>query len=345
MQHEVTTRQELLDYRGVIQEEGWARRPVWEYDRRTIHASALRIKEWDYYAVLSHEQEFCIAATFSDLGFAALLSLAYIDLKLGKNVQVDAIKPLSLGKLHLPHDSGDHAISWANEHLRLAFSRKHELRRLLVAAPGMVLPDGRVGLDADLTLIQQPNLESLNIATSWKENRKAFYLNEKVNCMPAAGLVRLGEKEVHLDSASSFGVLDWGRGRWTYTNRWFWGSASGTIGGELFGFNIGYGFSDRTPASENALIYQGRIHKLEEVTFHIPQSSYTDPWQFSSSDGRFTMDFKPITDRSSFTNFLLVKSVQHQVFGRFTGKAILDDGTVLEIKDFLGFAEDVYNRF
>ncbi|MBR5202973.1 MAG: DUF2804 family protein, partial [Clostridia bacterium] len=32
-------------------------------------------------------------------------------------------------------------------------------------------------------------------------------------------------------------------------------------------------------------------------------------------------------------------------FGRMSGKAILDDGTVLEIKDMLMFAEKVHNRY
>ena len=36
---------------------------------------------------------------------------------------------------------------------------------------------------------------------------------------------------------------------------------------------------------------------------------------------------------------------QHQVFGYFSGKAILDNGTVVEFKDFLGFAEKVHNKW
>ena len=44
------------------------------------------------------------------------------------------------------------------------------------------------------------------------------------------------------DPADSFAVLDWGRGVWTYKNTWYWGSASGLVDGEPFGFNIGYGF-------------------------------------------------------------------------------------------------------
>jgi hypothetical protein len=56
------------------------------------------------------------------------------------------------------------------------------------------------------------------------------------------------------------------------------------------------------------------------------------------------MDFTPIIDRYGKFDLLFLKSIQHQVFGYFTGKVILDDGTVLDVDRFLGFAEDVYNR-
>ena len=57
------------------------------------------------------------------------------------------------------------------------------------------------------------------------------------------------------------------------------------------------------------------------------------------------MDFIPIIDRSANMDFKLILSDQHQVFGRMSGKAVLDDGTVLEVKDLLCFAEKVHNRY
>ena len=41
----------------------------------------------------------------------------------------------------------------------------------------------------------------------------------------------------------------------------------------------------------------------------------------------------------------LICSVQHQVFGKMSGTAILDDGTKIELKDVLCSAENIYNRF
>ena len=47
---------------------------------------------------------------------------------------------------------------------------------------------------------------------------------------------------------------------------------------------------------------------------------------------------------SSF-DFKLLISDQHQVFGRMSGKAVLDDGRPIEFRDILCFAEKVHNRY
>ena len=61
--------------------------------------------------------------------------------------------------------------------------------------------------------------------------------------------------------------------------------------------------------------------------------------------GRFEMDFLPILDRSACLDYKLIVSDQHQVYGRMSGMAVLDDGTKIEIKDVLCFAEKVHNRY
>ena len=167
--------------------------------------------------------------------------------------------------------------------------------------------------------------------------------------MRAKGTVRIGDDLYSFRPSDSFAVLDWGRGVWTYHNTWYWGSASGVLDGEDFGFNIGYGFGDTSAATENMLFYQGKAHKLSQVTFHIPmrdgKEDYLSPWTFTSDDGRFEMDFVPVIDRAACTDVKLIKSDQHQVFGRFTGTAVLDDGTALSVKDLMGFAEKVENKW
>ena len=57
------------------------------------------------------------------------------------------------------------------------------------------------------------------------------------------------------------------------------------------------------------------------------------------------MDFVPVLDRAALTDLKVIVSDQHQVFGKMTGKAVLDDGTVIEVKDMMCFAEDVHNKY
>ena len=206
---------------------------------------------------------------------------------------------------------------------------------------------GKDAIDIDVTLFSEPE-ESMVICTPF-EKGKHFYYNQKINCMRAKGTVKIGHETYEFEPDSAFGVLDWGRGVWTYHNTWYWGSASGLVDGEDFGFNIGYGFGDTSAASENMLFYKGKAHKLSQVVFEIPmkdgKEDYLKPWKFSSDDGRFEMDFIPIINRASCTDFKILKSDQNQVFGRFSGNVVLDDGSVLEIKDLLGFAEKVENKW
>ena len=78
MQHEVTDVQKLLDKQGYVVTPGWARRPVWQYNRENIAAPSFRIKEWDYY--LAGNEHYAVAFTLSDLGYAGLISVSLIDL-------------------------------------------------------------------------------------------------------------------------------------------------------------------------------------------------------------------------------------------------------------------------
>ena len=207
--------------------------------------------------------------------------------------------------------------------------------------------DGRDALDAHIVLTHEPE-ESMVICTPF-DKPGHFYFNQKINCLRASGKVTVGEQEYMLDPSDTFAVLDWGRGVWTYHNTWYWASASGLVEGVPFGFNLGYGFGNTSAATENMLFYNGKAHKLSKVRFRIPgrrrKRRYMEQWEFTSDDGRFEMRFDPVMDRSACTGVGVIKSDQHQIFGRFTGLALLDDGTEVFVKDFMGFAEEVENKW
>jgi hypothetical protein len=335
---------DLLDARGRLTQPGWARREARRYDRRKIAASPLRLKEWDYYAVLTGD--YGLATVVADNGYMGFLSVSWLDFT-GRRASAESIiTPFPLGRLKMPSsaDAGD----IVQEHPRIKLAYRHVAggRTLSIDCPGF---DGGRGLSAEVAL-SQPPMDRMMIATPWANAPKAFYYNQKINCMPATGEVRLGGETYAFKPDSAFAVLDWGRGVWTYDNTWYWGSASGLVGGRPFGFNIGYGFGDTSAASENMVFLDGVAHKLDQVTFHLPELSAEGrldhaPWRFTSNDGRFEMVMEPILDRTDLTNLGFLRSSAHQVFGRFSGVVVLDSGERLEIKDLLGFAEEVENRW
>ncbi len=342
MQHEITKPQRLLDENGNIKEPGFAKKMLYEYHRSDVKAKNWRIKEWDYYYI--GNQHYGLALTIGDNGFAGALSTSILEFDKPYDVTKTALVVFPLGKMNLPETSEKGTTKWTQGKSSYSFENDGKVRHLKGTHAKF---DGDNALTFDITLSDFPE-ESMVIATPFDKNAH-FYFNQKINCMPASGQVEFDGEVYRFEKENSFGVLDWGRGVWTYDNVWYWGSASGLVDGVPFGFNIGYGFGDTSAASENMLFYGGKAHKLSQVTFNIPKKNstedYMSPWTFTSDDGRFEMDFVPIIDRAACTDVKLICSDQHQVFGRFTGKAVLDDGKEIFVKDFLGFAEKVHNKW
>ena len=344
MQHEILESIPLLDENGNLTEPGWARHLLPIYRRDQIKAGKMRIKEWDYYLITNGR--FGLALTIADNSYMGLDSISFLNFEEGWEVTTSPMRILTRGKTGLPESSavGDTDITGKD----YGFHFRHvDGKRVLLAQMKKFGPEG--SLTAKVELTDEPD-ESMVIATPFDKDGH-FYYNQKINCMRASGTVTYGynNRTYTFDPADSFAVLDWGRGVWTYQNTWYWGSASGEVDGVPFGWNIGYGFGNTAAASENVLFYDGKIHKLSEVTFHIQmkkgKDDFLSPWVFTSDDGRFKMDFYPVLDRKSKTSALVIESDQHQVFGRFTGKAVLDDGKVIKVKDFFGFAEKVKNKW
>ncbi len=337
--HEVTQERELLDARGNLAEPGWSRRLLQRYDRRRIKAPAWRIKEWDYYLVMG--RDFAGAFTSSDDGYIGLqsVSLLYLGDRPWEHTET-ILNVLPLGRLKLPPDSSSGDTAYADRRLQMRFSPGGGRRRITCRFERFWR--GKP-FSCDIAL-EQPDMDSMVIATPWDREGR-FYYNQKINCMRASGWMEFDGVRYTFDPRTDFGTLDWGRGVWTYDNTWYWGSGNADLEGNAFGFNIGYGFGNTAAATENVIFYNGRAHKLDDVTFHIPDSGYMDPWKFTSSDGRFEMDFIPVLDRCAKLDFKLLVSDQHQVFGRMSGKAVLDDGTEIIVRDMMCFAEKVHNRY
>ncbi|MFX1275613.1 MAG: DUF2804 domain-containing protein [Promethearchaeota archaeon] len=341
MQYEITESSDLLDPFGELVQKGWARKILFNFNKEYIWNSWPRMKEWDYYAIL--HPDYGITFTVADIGYLGIIAITWLDFKKKTCISDEILLWFTRGNLALPRTPEEGDIIVNKKGISLSFERKKEMRILKVDYPKF---NKGMGIKAELNLTQDPLMDTMVILSSWKKRPTKFYYNQKVNCMPSQGIVTLGKNKYDFNPKNCFGVLDWGRGVWRYKSIWYWGSASAKLDdGSLIGWNLGYGFSDRSRASENIIFYNGKGHKIEDVTFQIDPKDYLKPWKFTSSDGRFELMMEPILDRSSKIDLIVLRSIQHQVFGYFTGDIILDDGKKIHVENILGFAEKVVNRW
>ncbi|MEA4964861.1 MAG: DUF2804 domain-containing protein [Oscillospiraceae bacterium] len=343
MQHEIKKQTSLLDQNGNLTEPGFAKHMLFSYRRDDIKAPKALVKEWDYYYV--GNDRYGVALTIADNGYMGLDSVTFLDFRERWQITKSQMRLLPLGRTGLPDtpDRDADTVSQGRQH-SLSFRREKDRRILRFK---MQRFQGEALIAGELILTQEPE-ESMVIATPFQKPGR-FYLNQKINCMRAEGFVQVGPQYCEFRPEDTFAVLDWGRGVWTYHNTWYWSSLSAQLGGIPFGFNLGYGFGDTAAATENMLFFGGKAHKLGNVVFEIPardgKADYLSPWKFHDGDHRLAMDFVPILDRAACTDFGVLKSDQHQVFGRFSGRAVLDDGTALSFRDLIGFAEQVENKW
>lgn len=346
-QTEIKEKRRLLDEDGNIEQAGFAKKLLWEYNPENVTASKALLKEWDYYYVGNKDYAVCL--TIADMGYIGALSATVMSFG-DKPWQItkSSVTLFPMGKMNLPHTTEIGDSKFKNGSVEMTFLNDGKKRRLYGVYPKF--GNNKEDLTFDVTLSDFPE-ESMVIATPFAKKGR-FYYNQKINCMSAQGEFALGDKKYPLNRENDAqGTLDWGRGVWTYDNTWYWGSLQSYLDdGSTFGFNIGYGFGNNEEASENMLFYNGKSHKLDEVTFNIPvddegKDDYMKPWTFTSNDGKFYMDFTPVIDRYAPFNLGFFAMIPHQVFGFFTGKATLEDGTVIEIKNKMGFAEKVHNKW
>jgi hypothetical protein len=331
----------LLDGKGNLIEAGYHTSLVRSYDRKMIRVKGMRSKEWDYYYI--GNDQYGIAFTVADNSYLWLSSITFFDFIKKTEITKTDMGWFPMGKLGLPNDSSSGDIIFKKKNFSFQFLHEGGARHLIVTHSAMTKSKS---ISCDLILT--PSIkDSMVIATPF-EKKKHFYYNQKINLLKAEGTVILGQ-DTYSFKDNVYGVLDWGRGVWTYKNTWYWSSLSGVYQGHKLGFNLGYGFGNTSKATENMLFFDDETFKLEDVEFNIPmkdgKDDYLSIWTLTSKNNAINLKFEPILDRYSGTNVIIIKSIQHQVFGKFSGSFVTDSGKVITFENMLGFAEKVQNNW
>lgn len=323
----------VLGIDGKAAQAGYALSPVLKYDRGSIKTSKLRIKEWDYYMVTGGG--YSVAFTLSDHYYMGLNTIGLIRQGGGKPFArtLREIELFPMGKYDFPPPDEKRELKFEGKKLSLRYNPSKD---------GMIISghsDNFFGerFEAQIELYDFPQ-DNMVILTPFKD-RRYFYYNLKTNCISAKGYFLLGGRRVDFPAGQSFAVYDCGRGAWPLKNRWYWATSSAVDGesGKKFGFNLGYGFGDTSAASENMLFFDGRAHKLKKIKIEIPlggrgrECFSADGWRFYDYEGRLDLTFTPSVVRRDNVRAAFIYSKQNQTFGLFKGRAVLDDGRVIEV--------------
>jgi hypothetical protein len=338
-QHEITEPSNLFNEDGSLLQRGWARKPILKYNKENIGKNWTRIKEWDHLSVLN--KDFGFQLTLGDIGYLTQMSYVWLDFKTKERSGEAIMKLLTKGKV-LPLSSLDnYKFDFPTKKFNASIEREGD-KRILTIADETFLDKGIKG---KIIFDDKPEWDNIVVSTGYEDDPTMFYYNHKINMMPAQGTITLGDVDYLFEPNSSFGLMDWGRGIWPYKTHWLWGSACGMVNDVPIAFNIGYGFGDLSTHTENIIFYEGKAHKLDEVTFHHENRDPTKPWKFTSNDNRFNMTLNPIIPYREKLNLGVIYLNSSLLHGLYSGEIILDNGEKVQIKEMLGHAEDIYWRW
>lgn len=341
-QIEITQSTELLTEDGKLAVTGWAKKNIFDYNRR-LAKPRCRLKEWDYYQI--SDGEYLVKIFFYNVTIASNASACIIDLKTGKHIASSSMQFFTKKKFCMPrHSDVPNFFRYESNGTVLQFDTRRTCRKLEYSGKAIGGKPFKVQFELDLL----PEQENITTVTPFEKMPTRFFLSTKLNCMPCEGKVMLGESLVHtFHKDKSFATLDWGRGVWPYKNEWYWGSGATRIDDEqgnshIFGFNLTWKIGDDSNATQNCLFYDGKAHKIGAVDIEkspVEENKWMQEWHIVSDDGRLDLTMSPSYDSVSGAIVFGLGMKSHQVHGLWNGYVVLDDGTKLEIKDMYAFCE------
>ena len=306
------------------------------YERRRVPLGFLRRKEWDFYQI--YDGKIAVQLVLGHVSYAGQAALSVLDIEGGRRLlDRGLLTPFARGMPRLPENTAASDILLTQKGVRVHFLTRADGTRLLSAEWDGAHAEFSLGAPA----------ASVAVTTPFAGKPYAFYYNHKINGMPASGYVETAREKWEFSPERAFALLDFGRGALPFRHEWLWSSASTTLGGAPFGFNLGC-FGDNSHGTENFFYIENgkemEFIKLGAVLFERG-ASYTDPWRIMDAAGRLDMTLAPVFDNETATKVAFVDNRCHQVFGRFSGTVRRADGSAVAFSDVPGFAEHAANRW
>jgi hypothetical protein len=340
-QKEITSSLAAVDEFGQPQNFGWARSTLFTYNPLLLNAPRRQVSESDRYLLISPSH--LIILEILDDGYFGYVGMSVVSLRDKKRSSQYYTIPFPMGSFALPGDSDAHPVKIQTKKYLLNFAPMEAgVRIIKVDIPKF---GHHRSLRGELVLTPPKGADSLVTNMRWRENHTAFRLARRSPWYIAEGIIQFGSQELIFGKGNSWGIFEWGRGLRPSQDMRYWAAGCGQSGGHQVGFSFGYDSADSEPGTANAFFLDGKIHKLDQVTFHVTPSNWLQPWRFTSNDNRLEMIFAPHQERSETLRMFFHYLRRRQICGFFSGKVVLDDGAEFEFQNITGFAERRKSRY
>ena len=331
---EITETVPATDESGKPRNFGWARSPCFAYDHALINAPRYSISESDRYVLISPTH--LVIFEILDDGYLGYLFVSVVSLKDRKRSSQTFLTYFSMGCFDLPNNSETDSIKFTQKKNYLNFAAMNGGVRIIKAD---IPKFGRNrSLRGEVVLTPPEGAESLVTHMPWRGRGDAFCYNRRSPSYFAEGVIQFGSTELIFTRGNGWGIFDWSRGIRPRKDLSFWAAGCGLSDGRQTGFSVGYNSADSSLGTENAFFLDGKLHKLDQVSFHIPSGRLV-PWHFTSNNNRLEMVFKPYQERDENHQMFFYSQKRRQLFGSFSGRVVLDDGSAFEFQDITGMAE------
>jgi hypothetical protein len=331
----------ILDENGRPAHFGWARRPIYVFEKDRLRAPRRYMTELDRYCFFSQTHLFLFE--IEDSGFLGSIRITCVSLRDKKMATTVYTSSFTLGSFNLPSGSETGSIRLHQKRALIEFwTRRSGIRIIKIDIP--LLSHG-VSLRGEIVLAEPEGAQPFLTHSGWHREKSAFRYSRTSPWYFVEGVMQLGNQDIVFTRGNAFGVFDWDRGCRPKMDVQYRARGCGMFKKKQISFALGYSTADTGAATENAFFIDGKLHKLNYVTFQISPKNWLLPWQFTSAGGKIEMTFHPILFETVRNRIFLHSIGLLQFFGYYSGKFLQDDGQFFTFKNITGFAERRKTRF
>lgn len=234
-------------------------------------------------------------------------------------------------------DNGVSSFNWGKNHIAMRYTLNSagERRKQLEIKFGKTLQ-----LTAES--FEPSTYESMALCTPCGFNGWIYAQKTAGNSVKGELSCELGSWD--LEQSQCYGHHDFSAGFMRRETFWNWACFSGFNGKDRIGLNVSWGVNE-TGYSENCFWLNDRLIPLPQVQFRFDRDNDHSSWRVSSEDGRIDLAFVPEGMHRERMNALILATNFRQIFGRFKGHLIDENGQRHEVENMYGFVEDQYSKW